>query len=239
MIETARFLGYDMSMRKSAAFTLVELLVVIAIIAILAGILFPVFARAKRQAKQTACISNLKQIGSSITLYEGDYDDVFPAAVDPSDKYTPQIWTTYPEWQARIPHMPLLNEVLQPYLKSNEIFHCPADIGSEYLDNNFPTPFLTAPSMFHTYGTSYLYRTEIAFRYLTQTGFQLPANINVLFDGAGHWHGDGRGLDASDVTDPQSYFSLLQGYRYNTLFGDYHAKSLSYGQYQQAWSTPL
>jgi len=218
---------------------MVELLVVIAVIAILAAILFPVFARAKAQAKQTTCISNLKQIGTSISLYEDDYDDIFPAAVDPSDKFAPQIWSGFPQWQEMIPKMPLLHEALQPYLKSKEVFHCPADTGSEYLDNNFPTIFQTAPSMFATYGTSYLYRTEIAFRYLSQTSFNLPADINVAFDGAGHWHGAGRALDSSDVSDFDSLSSLLEGYRYNTLFGDFHAKSLSHAQLQLAWNTPL
>jgi prepilin-type N-terminal cleavage/methylation domain-containing protein len=63
---------------KRRAFTLIELLVVIAIIAILAAILFPVFAKAKVAAKKSASISNAKQIGLGIMLYAGDYDDVYP-----------------------------------------------------------------------------------------------------------------------------------------------------------------
>ena len=62
-------------MRK--AFTLIELLVVIAIIAILAAILFPVFAQAKAAAKRSACLSNMKQVGTGLYLYAGDYDDTF------------------------------------------------------------------------------------------------------------------------------------------------------------------
>ena len=63
---------------KTRAFTLIELLVVIAIIAILAAILFPVFARAKDAAKDTANLSNAKQMGTAILMYSGDNNDYFP-----------------------------------------------------------------------------------------------------------------------------------------------------------------
>ncbi len=68
------------------AFTLIELLVVIAIIAILAAILFPVFAQAKAAAKKTSAISNQKQIGTSMLLYMSDYDDMYPRNDDCQDK---------------------------------------------------------------------------------------------------------------------------------------------------------
>ncbi len=219
------------------AFTLIELLVVITIIAILAAILFPVFARAKAAAKQTACISNLKQIGTAHGLYMADSDDLFAYAVDASDKYRPNIWDGRPEFQALIAAMPEMHDALMPYAKSKEIFRCPADQGTTVLDNHFPDVFATSPSLFALYRNSYLFRTEIAFNHHSQTSLQAPASINLMFDAGGHWHGSGRALRADD--DGSTFFNLIRGYRYVTLFADFHAKSLSRGTYDQAWATPL
>lgn len=219
------------------AFTMIELLVVIAIIAILAALIFPVFARAKAAAKQSACLSNLKQIGSAIMIYMSDYDDVFPSAVDPVDKFRPEIWSSQPDFQARIPYMPLLHEALQTYIKSKDIFHCPSDQGTSVVDNFPDIGFETAPTMYATYGTSYFFRTEIAFRFFQQSQFQLPANVNVLFDAAGFWHGSTQRIRLNE-SYPDLY-RIYQGYRYSTLFGDMHAKSLTYDALQTAWSTSL
>ncbi len=218
-------------------FTLIEMLVVIAIITIVAAIAFPAFARAKAAAKQSSCINNLSQIGRSMFLYMSDYDDIFPYAVDAVDRHQPTIWAPFPQWQAMIPYMPLMHEVLQPYVKSKQAFQCPSDIGSNVVDNQWNLAFASAPTMFATFGSSYFYRTEITFRRLSQTSFPNPASVNVLFDGCGHWHSAERALRLGDP--PQVTLDTLERYRYTVLHGDMHVKSLTYGALQQAWRTPV
>lgn len=108
--------------RKSFGFTLIELLVVIAIIAILAAILFPVFAQARESARTTSCLSNTKQIGLGIMQYVQDYDERFPIWMY-DDPVTParndRPWGT---WQYL--HNGWDNEV-QPYVKNIQVFRCP------------------------------------------------------------------------------------------------------------------
>src|SRR5687768_1565205 len=76
--ELAQFSDYRRKQRLAAGFTLIELLVVIAIIALLAAILFPVFARARENARKTSCLSNMKQIGLGISQYTQDFDETVP-----------------------------------------------------------------------------------------------------------------------------------------------------------------
>ncbi|MGV3724929.1 MAG: DUF1559 domain-containing protein [Actinomycetota bacterium] len=102
-------------------FTLIELLVVIAIIAILAAILFPVFARAREAARQTSCRSNLKQIGTAFTMYRTDYDELMPplAMGDGTGPYLmpDNSAGTYILW----------HHVLHPYVKNFGLFNCPSN----------------------------------------------------------------------------------------------------------------
>lgn len=108
------------------AFTLIELLVVIAIIAILAAILFPVFAQAREKARQTSCLSNLKQLSTSCLMYTQDYDETWPLTYQQSSGY---IWTVpldddSPEDLEA--ERSLWAVSLQTYIKSNGVFVCPS-----------------------------------------------------------------------------------------------------------------
>ena len=114
---------------SNSAFTLIELLVVIAIIAILAAILFPVFARARENARRSSCQSNLKQIGLGLLQYNQDYDEKFPAGQMPQATGADVAWPV----------------VVQPYIKSVQLFKCPSNSSTgsmNYTNNTIPMSYL-------------------------------------------------------------------------------------------------
>ncbi|RYG48172.1 prepilin-type N-terminal cleavage/methylation domain-containing protein [bacterium] len=101
------------------AFTLIELLVVIAIIAILAAILFPVFAQAKEAAKKTSAIAQARQLAASVMMYAGDYEDAFvPSTIYTNDGSPNVVWTP----------------ILMPYVKNEQIFVAPGTNGKAAKD---------------------------------------------------------------------------------------------------------
>ena len=102
---------------RTVGFTLIELLVVIAIIAILAAILFPVFARARENARRTSCLSNQKQIGLGVMQYVQDYDEFYPKQTN----------SFCPASDAETYASPF--QSIQPYLKSTQIYFCPSGNG--------------------------------------------------------------------------------------------------------------
>jgi prepilin-type N-terminal cleavage/methylation domain-containing protein/prepilin-type processing-associated H-X9-DG protein len=115
----------------SRGFTLIELLVVIAIIAILAAILFPVFAQARDKARQASCLSNLKQIGMALMQYAQDYDESHPGVwfgpVNRAPWSQPSNDTLYYKWM----------DAIFPYVKNEQVFNCPSDgVNKKYVFRN-------------------------------------------------------------------------------------------------------
>jgi prepilin-type N-terminal cleavage/methylation domain-containing protein/prepilin-type processing-associated H-X9-DG protein len=111
--------------RCSRGFTLIELLVVIAIIAILAAILFPVFAQARSKARQASCLSNMKQIGLGIAMYAQDYDEVLPGNEHPSAGISqPLGWMQPYDGNNPITYRVWAREIM-PYAKNMAVFKCP------------------------------------------------------------------------------------------------------------------
>lgn len=220
----------------ASGFTLVELLVVIGIISLLAALLFPVFLSARAKAREAVCLSNMRQIGDAIDLYAEDYDGFYPYGADPSDQHSvPSIWP--PSEQAQVMAMPQLNTVLAPYVREPEVWCCPADTGFNHMDTwgNTYVKLDARPTMYQAFGMSYLYRTQIALLHenlCDLSGYEPsppcyehgPAEVNVLMDANGSWHGYGQ-----DMPDK----------RYNVLMGDGHVVSQNAAQFYQSWSLSL
>jgi prepilin-type N-terminal cleavage/methylation domain-containing protein len=114
---------------RRSGFTLIELLVVITIIAILAAILFPVFAQAREKARQTSCLSNLRQIGTAFSLYTQDYDERLPDRRDLKSAFLGgyQPWSTWPPSDPRAAWAAV---VLEPYVRSSSLWSCASVAGS-------------------------------------------------------------------------------------------------------------
>src|SRR5262245_46123703 len=104
--------------RPPSGFTLVELLVVIAVIAILAGILFPVFAKARASARKSTALSNLKQIGAALQMYTADYDEHLP------NRWP--VWLGYQEFYWRVDDGDLPS-LLKRYIRNSAVWYSPED----------------------------------------------------------------------------------------------------------------
>ena len=132
--------GHHIGSRR--AFTLIELLVVIAIIAILAAILFPVFAQAREKARQTNCISNLKQLALAGIMYANDYDQMnfwFRGRPNTTVRDIAGNVVT-PQAMGGKNYNEIVKAVFQPYIKNAQIFYCPSDQWKLKHTFTYPTP---------------------------------------------------------------------------------------------------
>jgi prepilin-type N-terminal cleavage/methylation domain-containing protein/prepilin-type processing-associated H-X9-DG protein len=162
-----------MCSKKRPAFTLIELLVVIAIIAILAAILLPVFAQAREKARQSVCTSNCKQIGLAVMMYAEDYDQAYP------------LYTHHPN------HKPMWYEMIQPYIKSEDVFTCPS-VGVKLKEAPKQLPGWTIYA-FNGYGANYLHVIQYGKGYATGktmgprmlAALSRPADTVMIADGQG------------------------------------------------------
>ena len=141
-------------LRSRNGFTLIELLVVIAIIAILAAILFPVFAQARAKARQSSCLSNTKQIGMAFQMYSTDYDErtLYARSFGRMWSLVEKIHWGNGKNGERTDLNSEMPDLLAPYAKSSDIFFCPG-VSRDMIWNIWPSPKNTMS--FRVAGTSY------------------------------------------------------------------------------------
>lgn len=245
-------------MRHRRAFTLIELLVVIAIIAILAAILFPVFAQAKEAAKKTTCLSNQKQIGTAAMIYMGDSDDVMPITrpIDPATglNYARNIIWPASRYLLATDTSPVTRSMwanaMEPYMKSWDLWTCQSGT-----DVTLVTPHVGPPSGGRDVTFSYAINGYV--NSFSHTSVAVPADT-VLFTETGKVRGlkymASWPLSYQLTTDPTPYrwdvnANTLSVFTYmmdktwfghsgsgnNAVYADGHAKFTRHGSLQGSW----
>lgn len=220
--------------RRKAGFTLIELLVVIAIIAILAAILFPVFARAREAARGTSCLSNMKQIGLSFQMYTQDYDESYPSIIPPNFD------------GGCAPRLGWLNAnggwavLVNPYIKNGGVYHCPSAETPFWL-SGAPQGWCNAADADQTYlnafkaaapvGVTYMYKKAFAGGPwfaggpITDAQISRPSQNVVVYEYAS-WHNDRNTTVYQNPIDPKKM-------ALNATFTDGHAKKILGSQWRQ------
>jgi prepilin-type N-terminal cleavage/methylation domain-containing protein/prepilin-type processing-associated H-X9-DG protein len=222
---------------RSRGFTLIELLVVIAIISILASMIFPAFGRAREQARKSVCASNLRQIGMGVLQYTQDWDELYPIGYNcydmgkPADRY--------------------VSVVLNPYIKSTQIWDCPSWTGRytaaalDYTGNySYVTPVTLGGS---TIGTNVIGIPDPSTD--TNPPYSPPRSLAAVSDSAKYplfFCGTAPGQTATPtinahtgINDEQWLTSGIGGT--TVLFADGHTKYLpmDYGRWQIFYATPV
>jgi len=196
-------MGGKRAAKRIPGFTLIELLVVIAIIAILAAILFPVFARARESARATTCRSNLKQFGNAMAMYLSDYDQRFPRG----------------GWSGGIQRSSEWQNALFPYIKNAGVYMCPSH----------PDRQATGRGGSGGVATAYVYNNNLANGETPrlETDVNAPADCVALMDGHGDWGADQRCVtpfsNGQPVTADDSWCSewTTYGAEADTIAGTY------------------
>jgi len=218
---------------RRRAFTLIELLVVIAVIAILAALLFPVFARVREKARQAACLSNLGQMSKAVFMYIQDYDETFPFVLNSSANWTPASGGVntgdngkplIPGATGQEPQFQLVS-VVTPYVKNENIWYCPT-VGQDWVWTYAVTQgWFKKGATMRDQGTTYCYNymavPQRSFDHFTFMGnkplgiLREAARWPMLFD-------EPDGFSNNPVDPPADAVPHSGGL--NVAYGDGHAK---------------
>ena len=238
-------MNHAFTSHKRSAFTLIELLVVIAIIALLAAILFPVFASAREKARETTCVSNLRQVGMAVRMYVQDADETFP--IFHAYNYNPA--------PGKPGHKGIEVE-LEPYTKSSGVFHCPddnggptsrADVpGSEDYVQAYGSSYRFSAACFtvvHGPDGSYQNNAPIAAEYpeatVADASYVYPAETRIMRDEMFPFFDGKHDPDGSKYFYWPDYYQQWHPNGRGMVFADGHAKFIaSEKAFQESRATP-
>ena len=230
-------------MTARRAFTLIELLVVVAIVAILAAILFPVFARAKESARAATCLSNMRQLGTAFVVYGGDADDLLPFSGDYQTIGTEQgAWVP----DGHLPSMPSCARMvygyldlctvadvqrgsLWPYVKNKAVYRCPSDQTGRFVGTG---QAVDSSTQWVTYGMDYF----VSGRAPSSMAFPAATDLLVDEDVTTRNNGSFWPCNPEDPTEPtcpllNDEFGRQHAQGANLLFCDAHAKRRPRGDF--------
>ena len=208
-------------MKKRNAFTLIELLVVIAIIAILAAILFPVFAQAREKARSASCLSNFKQIGTGVMMYLQDWDDNYPN----------NRLFTFPGGAEGVSKLVTWKTATHPYVKNIDVYRCPSNKHNKEPDETKGDDAYGLPVFprSYAYNGSALWSAATTKEIIPLASVPEPARYLMLIESNAGYSDYGIWGFADSGPNGASFF-VHSNKQMQALFFDGHAKTTRFSQ---------
>jgi prepilin-type N-terminal cleavage/methylation domain-containing protein/prepilin-type processing-associated H-X9-DG protein len=212
----------EATLRKRHAFTLIELLVVIAIIAILAAILFPVFAQAREKARSATCLSNFKQIGTGVLMYVQDWDDCYPN----------NRLFQFPGGAEGVGKLVTWKTATAPYVKNLDVYKCPSNRNNNKPDETKGDDAYGLPvfPISYAYNGSALWSAATTKTIIPLASVPEPARYLMLIESNAAYSDYGIWGFADAGPGPAGSFFVHSNKQMQALYFDGHAKTTRFSQ---------